>query len=196
MSLADGEFIAFLDHDDWFMPGKLERQVAAMIKARSVMSHTSYYAVFPERREEKTIVGSGKFTGAVFPRIMSNCMIATPTVMIHRSLMEEGFRFPENTHLGSDTLCWVEVARKHEILGIDEPLTTVEWSDQSAAVNLSKLIRGITALRNAYLADPIYRTQHAEIEALSGGIQRYKEYSRQAALNEQLVNEAFSNRLR
>ena len=65
-----------------------------------------------------------------------------PTVMIHRSIAERGFRFGAG-HLGADSLLWVGIATEYELLGVPEPLTTVEWSDQSAVIDLGKSLIGL-----------------------------------------------------
>lgn len=189
---ARGDYVAFLDHDDWFLPTKIEVQLSAMIHAKSLISHTSYYAVYPARRPDRAVIGSGKFSGRLFPKIMTECRIALPTVMVHRALFETDLRFPEIGHLGSDTLLWVDVARDHEILGIDEPLTVVEWSDRSAAMDVSKLIVGITAIRDAYASDPFYARFSTEISTMTEEIERMKHYLQVSTTNEQLVTAAFN----
>jgi hypothetical protein len=193
IDLSRGNYIAFLDHDDWFEPEKLEKQIAAMLAARNLFSHTSYFAVYPTRREGRAVIGSGKFNGRVFPRIMHHCPVAMPTVMMHRSIPERGFRFGTG-HLGADCLLWARIAHEYELLGIPEPLTTVEWSDHSAAVDISKLLIGIASMRDAYLADPFYRTFTAEIDTLSEFVEHVKSIS-EAGINHDFVNSAFAGDL-
>lgn len=44
MQLAKGEYIAFLDADDWWAPSKVEKQMIAMIKSKSNISYSFYVA--------------------------------------------------------------------------------------------------------------------------------------------------------
>src|SRR5579885_3353969 len=39
---ADGRFIAFLDSDDLWLPGKLERQLQFMLQKRAALSYTAF----------------------------------------------------------------------------------------------------------------------------------------------------------
>jgi glycosyltransferase involved in cell wall biosynthesis len=193
IDLSLGHYIAFLDHDDWFEPNKLERQISAMLEAHSLFSHTSYFAVYPTRREGRAVIGSGKFSGRVFPHIMQHCPVAMPTVMIHRSIPERGFRFGAG-HLGADSLLWVGIAKEYELLGIPEPLTTVEWSDQSAVIDLSKSLIGLTTLRDVFLEDPFYRSFTAELDALSEYMKYVTSFG-DATINHELINSAFAGDL-
>ncbi len=200
ISLAKGTYIAFLDADDLFLPQKIQRQLDLMQDHGTVFSHTSYHVSFPERHERLAVLRSGKASGQLYPSILSRCQIATPTVMMHRSLIARGFQFPANTHLGEDVLSWIWVAQRHEVLGIDEPLTVVEWSSSSAAINVRKCIRGVTHLLNTLKDDP-FHSQKGETDHLSIVLDQlmrlYPVHLSQVTkplLNESLIDSVFAER--
>ncbi len=159
LSLAKGEYVAFLDSDDLFLPEKIERQLDAMQRAGALISHTSYYVTYPQRRDGAGLLRSGRFTGKVYPDILGGCAIATPTVMIHRLLIAEGFAFPTDTPLSEDVLTWIEAVRRRPLLGLDDPLSVVEWSDTSAAVDLRKAARGVRHQVQALRRDFVHSRQ-------------------------------------
>ncbi|MFH1231916.1 MAG: glycosyltransferase family 2 protein [Planctomycetota bacterium] len=141
IELATGEYLSFLDSDDIFMPNKLEVQIAHMIKHTDVcLSHTSYIRInlHGEYIEE---VKSGKFTGKVYPKIIYDCPIATPTVMIRKSLLNE-LKFEETVNVGEDIILWALIAKRYEILGIAEPLTKVRMHGRNVTDNPETLFIG------------------------------------------------------
>ena len=143
IGLAQGEYVAFLDSDDLFMPTKLEKQVACMEKNPNVLlSHTSYIRVNAggEYIEE---VESGTFSGKVYPEIIRGCPIATPTVMVQRNALGANMRFEESIRIGEDTILWTQLARKSIILGIDEPLAKVRIHGDNAAFDPRQQIIGL-----------------------------------------------------
>jgi glycosyltransferase involved in cell wall biosynthesis len=143
---ASGEYIAFLDADDSLLPHKIDKQLRRMQDDGALISHTSYFTTNANGGSELPVMASGRQSGWLFPEIVANCRIA-PTVMIHSVLAAAGFRFPEEVMIGEDCILWVEIAREMPILGIDEPLSIIERTDTSAAINLPKSISG---LRNIY----------------------------------------------
>ena len=171
IELALGEYIAFLDHDDWFMPTKIARQVSAMIEGGYLVSHTSYLAVYPSRNLGPAIMRSGQQSGMLFPSIMSNCEIAATTAMFHSAIVAAGFRYSEQFDLGADSVLWAAIAREYPILGIDVPLTVIEWSDDTAAINLHKQSIGLKAVRDAYVDDPVFARFTSEIAILADAIE-------------------------
>lgn len=166
LSRAQGDYIAFLDADDIFLPEKIERQLKAMLMRGAAISHTSYYVTYTGRREGYGLLNAGTFDGIVFPRILQGCPMATPTIMIHRALISEGLQFPTDTALGEDILMWAGIVQTYLLLGIEDPLTIVEWSDGSAAVNIGKGCTGIAHMVEVFDKHPLYKRYQSEIRAL------------------------------
>ena len=156
MSLATGKYIAFLDSDDVFLPEKLQVQVEHMdANPEIVLSHTSYQRM-DAAGDDLENIASGTFAGRVYPRIVTYCPIATPTVMLRRDAFERlGLAFPESTSVGEDNILWIDIARRHEILGIDRVLTKVRIHDQNTYLDPERRYRGgLAILSHAFREDP------------------------------------------
>ncbi len=142
ISMSNGEFVAFLDSDDIFLPNKLEKQIACMLdNPKVLMSHTSYQLV-DQNKKLLEIVHSGRFSGYVYPALLFGCPIATPTVMIRREAFSNGLRFKETVRIAEDILFWSEIAQRSPILGIDQALTQVRKHGKNAAHDLCAQILG------------------------------------------------------
>ena len=139
---ARGEFIAFLDADDLFVPTKLELQAACMQEHPDIpMSHSSYLRV-DAQGSVLDAVRSGTFSGCVYPAILKSCPIATPTVMLRRRVLHAVGGFDERIHVGEDILLWARIARSSEIVGIDEPLVKVRIHGDNANCRPEMQIQG------------------------------------------------------
>lgn len=136
MDLARGEYIAFLDSDDLFMPTKLQRQVAFMDShPETLLTHTSYTRMSREGEDLETI-NSGKFSGGLCDELIFSCPPATPTIM----LRDSGVRFNEEAKPDGDVIMWLEIAAKAPLLGIDEPLVKVRMHGNNAILNSEVLV--------------------------------------------------------
>jgi glycosyltransferase involved in cell wall biosynthesis len=132
MDEARGDYIAFLDSDDLFLPAKLERQVAFMdSRPEALMTFTSYILVDVHGDELETI-HAGRFSGGLCDELIFRCPAATPAVMIRR---ETGVRFEESLKPDGDTFMWLEIAAKAPLLGLDEPLVKVRMHGDNHILN-------------------------------------------------------------
>lgn len=120
---AKGEYIAFLDSDDLFMPNKIETQLRFMVEYDILFSHTSYQKI-DEQGKYISSIDSGDFFGKLFPQIINYCPIAVPTVMGRTALFRQNL-FPENIRNGEDFCVWISIASKNLIGGINKELSKV-----------------------------------------------------------------------
>ncbi len=142
---ATGDFIAFLDSDDQYLESKLELQIKFMLENGLMVSHTSYSTFGTGTTQYHD---SGKIDYK-YPDTITQCRIATPTVMIRKeALHNELNRFPENMELGEDICLWIRLSKYYAIKGIDLALTKVRNHETQAAADEFKQIIGLRNIIN------------------------------------------------
>ncbi len=129
IEVAKGEFIAFLDADDLWLPTKLERQVAAMdLYPEAVLAYSYAYAV-DASGQQMCFRGSDLLCQGeaglhqVFARLVTGNMIANPgTVLIRKRFLTEGTAFDSTIRWGEDWDLWLRLSLKGPFAFIPEPL--------------------------------------------------------------------------
>lgn len=149
VQLATGKYVAFLDSDDLFLPDKIEQQIAFMEAGGHRFSHTSYERFFMHRPADE-VVRSGRLSGSVLRTLIVSCPVATPTVMLRRDLALAN-PFP-SAQAGEDIITWLAVAERHDLAGLDAPLTRVRISNGTTAINRDKLSIGMMSVASYVLS--------------------------------------------
>jgi hypothetical protein len=85
-------------------------------------------------------------------------------------VIDEGFAFPTGGRIGEDVIAWCDLAARYVFLGIDEPLSVVEWSAGSAALNLDKQIIGKNGMLDVLSAHELHGKQTAQLNRLAGAL--------------------------
>ena len=118
---SQSEWLAFLDSDDTWLPGKLAAQL-------------NFFKTHPEYRiaqTEEIWIRNGvrvnpmkkhqKYGGQIFEKCLPLCLISPSAVMLQRSLLEETGLFDESFPACEDYDLWLRIACRYPVGLIAEP---------------------------------------------------------------------------
>ncbi len=121
ISLASGEFIAFLDVDDLWRKGKLSTQMRLMSETGSLVSYTDEIWV---RNGKRLNQGSRhrKYSGLIYQHCLPLCIISPSSAVVARRVYEEVGPFDETMPVCEDYDMWLRIACRFPVLFVDKPL--------------------------------------------------------------------------
>ena len=119
---SSGNWIAFLDVDDEWLPQKLERQVSALETNRVYrICYTNEIWIRRGRRVNPKKIHQ-KFGGDIFEKCLPRCIISPSSVIIHRELFHRFGHFDTNLPACEDYDLWLRICTFLPVLYLDEPL--------------------------------------------------------------------------
>lgn len=143
LRIAYGNYVAFLDSDDQWLPQKLERQVAVLDKYPKVGLVCSNALVLEKNRNTGQLYlreGQGR-SGWVLKELLKDNFVITSTAVVRRSMLEQVGAFEEITLLRAleDYDLWLRVAAVSEVYYIPEPLAIYRNSPASIRAQQSRV---------------------------------------------------------
>lgn len=140
LELARGQYIAFLDSDDIWMPNKISRQIELMKKQKTPFSYTAI-----EMMNEKgdTIKRKRNIKEVCdYKYLLHNTIIATSSVVIDRTALGD-FRMPLRRG-GQDYATWLMLLRDGTVAnGINEVLVRYRVASGSLSSNKFKSVKQV-----------------------------------------------------
>ena len=119
---AKGEWLAFLDSDDEWLPHKLERQLDAVREEPEFsLCHTNEIWIRRGKRVNP-LKKHAKSGGYIFKKCLPLCVISPSSVLIHRSLFEQVGLFDESLPACEDYDLWLRVTAIRPVLYLEELL--------------------------------------------------------------------------
>jgi len=127
---ASGEWIAFIDADDYWLPGKLGEQWKHLRERPGCrMSYTGWHVWASEAEApDDTLLSdlahrvSHGATGWIYTQLLTDCVVWTSTVLMHRSLFDEIGTFDADLRIGEDWDLWLRASRATQIMRVPRPL--------------------------------------------------------------------------
>lgn len=138
IEVANGEFVAFLDSDDIWLPNKLERQIAFMKENNCDFSFTEYEHI---DEEDKTLLKVAKtIKHLTYTKMMFHCFVGCLTVIYNQNVV--GKVYAQDIKKNNDNALFYPVLRKcSNAMGIPEILGLYRIRSGSISRNKFKMIK-------------------------------------------------------
>ncbi|MCL6557363.1 MAG: glycosyltransferase [Firmicutes bacterium] len=140
---ARGEYIAFLDSDDEWLPEKLERQVQTLINLDEATGLIYTGLRFVGHNGAIIREQQPRFKGYLLENLLRRNVIGTTSsVMVRRSCIQRVGLFDEVLPSRQDLDLWVRIAKEFKIDCVPEVLTVHYVHEQRITANLEAKIKG------------------------------------------------------
>lgn len=175
IAAAQGDYVGFLDADDWWLPAKLARQVELLEAQPELLFCSNTTQVFTPDGQRlpdwRCVTGSGSGSGSALECIFAvNAHIAGSgsAVLARRAAFTRAGGFDESLRSLEDIDMWMRLAALGGYACIDEPLAVIEKSAASMSGNLDvmrtsamRVMRKNRGLLPAHLRGGFWRGAYA-----------------------------------
>lgn len=120
LAAASGEWIAFLDSDDVWLPNKLQRQWSQIQKTQRLICHTEEIWIrngvrVNQRKKHQ------KRGGWIYQYCLPLCVMSPSSIVLHRKVFAQCGEFDELLPACEDYDLWLRIAACYEIAYVEQP---------------------------------------------------------------------------
>ena len=103
LAKAKGDFFAFLDVDDWWLPNKLEKQIPLFSDPKVGVVYGNFWNFYEKQNKTKIFKKKTLPTGMALKDLLRDYPIGSPTYVIRKKSMEKlNYHFNNHLHLIGD----------------------------------------------------------------------------------------------
>jgi len=140
---SGGDYIAYLDADDLWLPDKLQLQMECF------RAHPEYALVYTDMTtfDDQGVIecsvrasrGRVYRSGKIFPQLFRETLFGSGSVVLRKSAAEQVGGFDESFFVGSDYEMWLRMSRSFEFGYVDKPLLMYRQHRDMSTQKLGKV---------------------------------------------------------
>jgi len=142
---SGGEYIAFLDDDDQWLPEKLAKQVAILDGSASSVGavYTAFDQVDVATKDVLRTIRPGKRGHILHELCIRNWIGTASTVCLRRRCLDEVGLFDESVAFGEEYDMWIRLAHRFDFRYIDEVLVKYGVHGERLSTNYTVMVDGL-----------------------------------------------------
>ena len=132
---ANGEFIAFLDVDDWWLPEKLEKQIPLFDDPDVGMVYGNVWLFFEKKNKKKLYKKGILPAGKILNELLNDYVIGSPTYVIRKKSLESlDYCFNDDFHIIGDFDINIRLSAKWKIDCTQSPIAFARRHDKNVSI--------------------------------------------------------------
>jgi glycosyltransferase involved in cell wall biosynthesis len=150
---SNGEYIAFLDDDDEWLPEKIQKQLHALQQSSETVGIVCTYDI--RIHGDAKILRTRHLEGNVYHALCREHIAGnTSNPLIKRYVFEDSGLFDEIMPAAQDTDLWLRIAKRFDFTTVHEPLVLIYHHDSGQITrNLQKRLIGYYMLLRKHWSD-------------------------------------------
>jgi glycosyltransferase involved in cell wall biosynthesis len=150
-TISKGRYIAFLDDDDQWLPGKLEKQLRIIEKSPGSVRgvYTGVFTIDLDSNK-RTSVSVPKYRGNILNEILPENFLITSSILLDKVCIEKVGLFDTKFKSTSDFDMWLRIAEEFEFDYVPEPLVRRFIHKIRITANYEAVISGLELLMSKH----------------------------------------------